>query len=157
MTPPRDKARAAEDRAWDPATPSKDPHKWEFKARFRRHAFGWKSQPATERIKQATSEIRKVARRDPVLGAEGAILFLERVSPAIEHVDSSSGAIGTVVNHAIRDMVPIIAGAPVDAGTREAWLDRLWVALAEDQVPYIERLANHWGALCGACGACQWT
>jgi hypothetical protein len=21
-------------------------HKWEFKARFRRHAFGWKSQPA---------------------------------------------------------------------------------------------------------------
>jgi len=22
-------------------------HKWEFKARFRRHAFGWRSQPSS--------------------------------------------------------------------------------------------------------------
>jgi hypothetical protein len=29
------------------------------------------------------SQIRTVARRDPVLGAEGAVLFLERVSPAL--------------------------------------------------------------------------
>ena len=48
-------------------------HKWEFKARFRRHAFGWKSQPAITRIKQAVAEIKKVAKKDPVLAAEGAI------------------------------------------------------------------------------------
>jgi hypothetical protein len=29
-----------------------------------------------------------VAQRDPVLAAEGAVLFLEKVSPALQHVDS---------------------------------------------------------------------
>ncbi len=48
-------------------------HKWEFKARFRQHAFGWKSQRAIQRIKQAVSEIKKVARTDPVL-ADSQIL-----------------------------------------------------------------------------------
>src|SRR3990170_1458251 len=100
-------------------------HAWEFKARFRRHAFGWKSQPAIQRVRQAVSEIRKVARNDPVLAAEGAGMLLERLSPALEHVDSSSGAIGTAVNKAIAELVPIIASAPADPGTREAWLDRL--------------------------------
>ena len=61
-----------------------DTHKWEFKARFRRHAFGWKSQPAITRIKQAVAEIKMVAKKDPMLAAEGAIAFLERVSPALE-------------------------------------------------------------------------
>lgn len=125
-------------------------HKWEFKARFRRNAFGWKSQPAITRVKQAVSEIKKVARRDPVLAAEGAVLFLERVSPAIERVDSSSGAIGTAVNRAIDALVPIIAGAPADAKTREAWLERLWEAHAADQIPYIEALADYWGELCAS-------
>lgn len=59
-------------------------HKWVFRARFRRGAYGWRSQPAIKRVKEAVSEIRKVARRDPLLGAEGAVLFLERVSPALE-------------------------------------------------------------------------
>ena len=79
-------------------------HKWEFKARFRRHAFGWKSQPAIQRVKQAVSEIRKVARYDPVLAAEGAVTLLERLSPALEPVDSSSGSIGTAVNNAIAEL-----------------------------------------------------
>ena len=83
-------------------------HKWEFKARFRRNAFGWKSQPAITRVKQAVGEIKKVAKKEPLLAAEGAVVFLERVSPALEHVDSSSGAIGTAVNNAIAELVPII-------------------------------------------------
>jgi hypothetical protein len=41
----------------------------------------------------------KTARHDPALAAEGAVMFIERVSPALEHVDSSSGAIGGEVNH----------------------------------------------------------
>ncbi len=72
-------------------TPRAEAHKWEFQARFRRHAFGWKSQPAIQRVKQAVSEIKKVARRDPVLAAEGGVLFLERVSPAIELAEASRG------------------------------------------------------------------
>jgi hypothetical protein len=50
-----------------------DAHKWEFKVRFRRHAFGWKSQPAIARVKQAVAEIKQAAKNDPVVGAEGAI------------------------------------------------------------------------------------
>lgn len=125
-------------------------HKWEFKARFRRNAFGWKSQPAIQRIREAVSEIRKVARRDPVQGAEGAVSFLERLAPALERVDGSSGAIGSDVNRAIEALVPIIARAPADSATREAWLERLWEAHASDEMPYIEALAEDWGELCGS-------
>ena len=132
------------------STPGAEPHKWEFKARFRRHAFGWKSQPAITRIRQAVAEIKKVAKKDSVLAAEGAIAFLERVSPALEHVDSSSGSIGTAVGNAIGELVPLIASAPADAKTRDAWLERLFEAHQEDQIPYIERLADHWGELCAS-------
>ncbi len=125
-------------------------HEWEFRARFRRRGFGWKSQPAIRRIREAVGEIRTVARHDPVLAAEGAVLFLERVSPAIENVDSSSGAIGTAVNRAIQELVPIIGRAPADATARDAWLERLWEACAADQIPYLEGLADHWGELCGS-------
>ncbi len=125
-------------------------HKWMFRARFRRNAFGWKSQPAIRRIKEAVSEIRKVARKDEALAAEGAVLFLEKVSPAIEHVDSSSGAIGGAVNKAIEALVAVIAGAPADADTREGWLQRLWDACTDDQMPYLELLGDHWGELCAS-------
>lgn len=123
-------------------------HKWGFTACFRRRAFGWRSQPAIVRIRQAVSEIKGVARKDPVLAAAGAVAFIERVSPALENVDSSSGAIGTAVNHALRELVAIIAGAQVDAKTRVAWLERLWEAHQADEIPYIEQLADDWGDLC---------
>jgi hypothetical protein len=125
-------------------------HKWEFEARFRRHAFGWRSQPAVQRVREAVSEIKQVARRDPVLAAEGAVLFLERISPALERVDSSSGAIGTAVNNALRTLVPVIAGTPADPKARESWLERLWAAHEADQMPYIEQLADYWGDLCAS-------
>ena len=127
-------------------------HRWEFKARFRRHAFGWRSQPAIQRVKQAVTEIKSVARKDPVLASDGAVAFIERISPALEHVDSSSGAIGTAVNNALSELAAIIAGAPAEAKTRDAWLERLWKAHGEDQIPYIERLADDWGELCASKG-----
>jgi len=125
-------------------------HRWEFKARFRRHSFGWRSQPAIKRVKEAVSEIKKVARKDKVLAAEGAVSFLEKVSPALEQVDSSSGAIGTAVGDALVALVEIIAAAPADQKAREKWLERLFEAHAEDRIPYIERLADHWGELCAS-------
>jgi hypothetical protein len=72
-------------------------HVWAFRARFRREAFGWKSQPAIARVREAVTEIKKVAKREPSIAAEGAVLFLERVSAALAHVDGSSGAIGSAV------------------------------------------------------------
>jgi len=125
-------------------------HRWVFKARFRRRAFGWRSQPPIRRIKEAVSEIKKVRRKDPVLAAEGAIAFLERISPALEQVDSSSGAIGTAVNRAIDQLVPIIAEAEVDEKTRRRWMERLFDALQDDRIPYIEHLGDSWGELCAS-------
>ena len=125
-------------------------HTWRFKARFRRHAFGWRSQPAIQRIKEAVREIQAVARKDPVLAADGSVSLLERISPALEHVDGSSGAIGTAVNNAIRELVPVIAHAPASSETRGAWLERLWVAHEADQMPYIEALGDHWGEICAS-------
>lgn len=132
------------------ATRRAEAHKWEFKARFRRHAFGWKSQPAITRVKQAVAEIMKVAKKEPVLAAEGATLFLERVSPALEQVDSSSGSIGTAVANAITELVPLVANAPADAKTREGWLERLFEALGGDEIPYLEAIGDHWGQLCAS-------
>lgn len=123
-------------------------YKWQFAPRFRRNAFGWKSQPPIQRIKEALVEIKAVAKKEPVLAAEGAVLFLEKVAPAIEQVDSSSGDIGSAVNRAIETLVPIIAKADVSRAVREKWLDRLWDALQEDDMPYLEYLGEFWGELC---------
>jgi hypothetical protein len=101
-------------------------------------------------VREALSEVTQVARLEPLLAAEGAIALLERISPALEHVDSSSGSIGSVVNRTIAELVPVIAHAPADARTRAAWLDRLFEAHAADRIPYIEQLAEYWGELCGS-------
>ncbi|TAL52254.1 MAG: hypothetical protein EPN89_02250 [Methylovulum sp.] len=123
-------------------------HKWQFTARFRYHAFGWQSDKPIQRIKEALSEIKQVAKHEPALAAAGAVLFLEKISPAIEQVDSSSGAIGSMVNRAIDTLVPIIAKAAVTPPIRQQWLQRLWQALQDDNIPYIEQLGDYWGELC---------
>lgn len=122
---------------------------WVFSSRFRRNAFGWKSDLPIKRIKEAISEIKAVARKDPVLAAEGAVLLLTKVAPAIEHVDSSSGSMGSAVNRAIETLVPIISAAPVSDAIRQRWLDRLWAAIEDDGCSYIESLTDYWGDLCG--------
>lgn len=132
-------------------------YKWQFAPRFRRNAFGWRSDLPIKRIKEALSEIKQVARKEPVLAAEGAIVLLEKLSPALMNVDSSSGALGSMVNHAIETLVPLITQAEVDAVRRARWLDRLWEAIQEDEMPYIEYLADFWGELCvDPQVACAW-
>lgn len=129
----------------------KQAHAWKFKSRFRRNAFGWRgSRRAIQRIAEAVGEIKAVARARRTRAADGAVLFLERVSPALEQIDSSSGAIGRAVNDAITALVTIIASARAERKTREAWLERLWAAHEADAIPYIETLADYWGELCGS-------
>jgi hypothetical protein len=45
-----------------------------------RNAFGWRSRPAVACVKEAVVEIRKIARDDPTLASEGAVLLLTKVS-----------------------------------------------------------------------------
>jgi len=52
-------------------------HKWTFTIRFRRQAFGWLgSGTAVQRVKEAVAEIKALARKDALLGAEDAVLIL---------------------------------------------------------------------------------
>ena len=124
--------------------------KWVFTRRFRSQAFGWRGSPlACQRIKEAVAEIRQAARRDPVCAAEGVVRLLERMWPALQHVDSSSGALGNAVAKAVEAVIPILAEADADPKTRTGWLDRLWQAIQEDGVGYLEGLADRWGEICG--------
>jgi multidrug efflux system outer membrane protein len=122
-------------------TTSHTAHKWAFATRFRRGAFGWKSALPIQRLEEALAEIREIARADPVLAADGAVALLEKLSPALERVDSSSRAIGTAVNRVIDSLVPVIAALSYELLARrpdlqamrwcvEASLDRIDAAKA---------------------------
>ena len=122
---------------------------WAFRTRFRRGAFGWKgTQLAIGRINEALTEIRAVARHDTACAAEGAVLLLEKLSPALCQIDSSSGALGNATYAAVQELAPLISHAPVSAKVRQKWLDRLLEAIQEDDPPYIESLGDYWGDLC---------
>jgi tetratricopeptide (TPR) repeat protein len=129
--------------------PKSKPHKWTFTARFRTNAFGWRgSGLACKRIKEAVSEIRTITRNDSLLGAEGAIKLMERLWPALQHVDSSSGALGTAVFNAVGVLIDWVAEAPADDKTRTKWLDRLWGAFNDDGVGFLDVLGERWGDVC---------
>jgi hypothetical protein len=127
------------------------PHKWTFAARFRTNAFGWRgSRQACQRIKEAVSEIKKVVRKDPLLGAEGAVRLMEKLWPALQHVDSSSGALGSAAYIAVEELVDWVAKAPADEKTRAKWLDRLWEAFNDDGVGFLDVLGERWGEVCAS-------
>jgi hypothetical protein len=126
-------------------------HKWTFISRFRTNAFGWKgSRLACQRIREAISEITKIARKDPLLGAEGAIKLMEKLWPSLQQIDTSSGALGTAVYNAMGVLVDVVAEASADEKTKTKWLDRLWDAFNDDGVGYLDLLGDRWGDVCGS-------
>ena len=113
-------------------------HKWTFKSRFRANAYGWKGTAlASKRLKEAVSEIKKVAKSDPVTAADGAVGLMERIWPALQGIDGSSGALGSAVNRTLDGLIPFVIDAPADAKIRSKWLERLYEAVQEDGVDYL--------------------
>ena len=96
-------------------------HAWAFRASFRRNAFGWSdTRKAIERLNEAVGEIERVARADPALAGEGAVLLLEKLSPAVNRIDSSSGALGNATARVVETMVPFDrCSTRAPAGARE--------------------------------------
>jgi len=126
-------------------------YKWTFTARFRTNAFGWRaSRLACKRIKEAVSEISRATRKDSLLGAEGAIKLMEKLWPALQHIDTSSGALGTAVYNAMGVLVDVVVDAPAGEKTKAKWLDRLWEAFNNDGVGYLDVLGERWGEVCGS-------
>ncbi len=126
-------------------------HTWAFKSRLRSGAFGWgASDLACQRLKEAVTEIKKLARTDPVTAGDGFVSLMERIWPAFEAVDTSSGALGGAVFWAQHELLPVAIGAPADRKTRDSWLDRLWQAIEDDGVDYLSPVGGQWGELCGS-------
>jgi hypothetical protein len=126
-------------------------HTWTFKSRLRARAFGWRgSRLACQRLKEAVTEIKSAAKLDPVTAGEGVVSLMERIWPAFESIDTSSGALGMAVGRAQQELLPIAIEAPADRKTRDKWLERLWQAIEEDGVNYLSPVEERWGELCGS-------
>jgi hypothetical protein len=124
-------------------------HKWTFTARFRSGAYGWRgSGVATRRLKEAVAEIRKVARTDQVLAAEGAVALMSRLWPALQDIDTSSGALGNAVYVTLERLIPVLVSAPADQMARTGWLERLFAAMEDDGVQYLSPVEDRWGEIC---------
>ncbi|MEO5375533.1 MAG: hypothetical protein H7840_14900 [Alphaproteobacteria bacterium] len=123
-------------------------HTWTFKARFRTSAYGWRgSSLAITRLKEAVSEITKVSKVDPILAADGAVALMERLWPALQDIDTSSGALGSAVHRTLEALIPILVKAPADPKTRGKWLERLFKAVQEDGVQYLTPVEERWGEI----------
>ena len=68
--------------------------------------------PASD-LKEAVTEIKKVARTDPVTAGDGVVTLMERIWPAFQDIDTSSGALGGAVYWAQDELLPI-----ADRGSR---------------------------------------
>lgn len=126
----------------------KSVHKWAFKPGMRAGAYSWMSSAkAIERLKSASSEIRAVARTDPTSAAEGVIALAQRIWPAFEHIDTSSGALGNAVDRTLKELLPVLIDAPADEKTRAKWLEQLRQAILDDGVDYLAPIADRFGQI----------
>lgn len=124
-------------------------HKWEFIKYFRDNAYGWNGTAlASKRIIAAIKEIKAVAKNEPVIAADGAAIFLEKCWRAIEHIDSSSGAIGIAVNNALTEVVQIIKNAPLSIADRMKLTERIWETWQEEDYGYYDSFTEQWAELC---------
>ena len=107
-------------------------HKWAFKAGTRAGLLGWRgSAKAIDRLNLAKSEISAVNKADPATAAEGVVVLTERIWPALEQIDTSSGALGNAVRRTPEDLVPVLIEAPADEPIRAHFLERLLQAILD--------------------------
>lgn len=122
--------------------------KWEFRSKFRARALGWNgSKKAIENLKLALSEIKQVARKDQVLAGDGCVLLASRIWPAFEHIDTSTGALGSAVNKTLEALIPILIDAPASEAERRKWAEKLYTAICEDGVSYLEPIQERFGEI----------
>lgn len=72
---------------------------------------------------------------------------MERLWPAFQEIDTSSGALGTAVNATLAEIIPILIAAPATLKVRTAWLRRLYAAVQEDGVQYLYPAEERWGEI----------
>ena len=102
---------------------------------------------AISRLKEAASEIKTVAKSDPVAAGDGVVSLMERIWPAFQGIDTSSGALVAAVFRTVTELIPILTVAPADHATRRKWLERLFEAVQNDGVEYLAPLEDRWGEI----------
>ena len=129
-------------------TPIASVREWQFKRKFRTNAYGWRaSSLAIGRLKEAAAEIRSVAKSDPDAAGDGVVSLIERIWPAFQGIDTSSGALGAAVSRTVNELIPILTVASADHATRGKWLERLFEAVQNDGVEYLAPLEDRWGEI----------
>ena len=124
---------------------------WQFKSSIRANAFGWHGgRLASTRLKEAVSEIKKVGKSDSIAAADGAVTLIERLWPALQGVDDSSGALGSAVRRSLDALIPLVVSSSADSNTRREWMERLYEAVCEDGVDCLAPVEEKWGALCAS-------
>lgn len=110
--------------------------------------YNWRSSSkAAARLKAATTEIRNVYRSNPIVAGEGIVALAERIWPAFEQIDTSSGMLGSAVSRTLSDLLPILIEAPADLPTRARWLERLRAAIESDGVQYLDPISKRFGEI----------
>ena len=126
------------------------PHPWSFPRSIRPQAFGPRSSKlAALRLREALVEVRAVARVDPGLGADGAVRLLERIAPAFEGIDTSSGSLGTAANQAVRELIELVRAAEVEPTLRQGWVRRLRAAVQADGMGWLWQVDEHLPGIAG--------
>ncbi|MFP4484608.1 MAG: hypothetical protein ACLFO1_07100 [Spirochaetaceae bacterium] len=75
---------------------------------------------------------------------------MERLWPALAHVDTSSGALGRAVDKTVHVLMDMLLSAPAEPEQRDRWLERLWQAITDHGVDYLREVRERWGELCGS-------
>jgi hypothetical protein len=115
---------------------------------MRAGAFGWRgSAKAIDRLNLAKSEIRAANKADPVTAAVGVVVLAERIWPAFEQIDTSSGALGSAVRRTLEELVPLLIEPPTDEPTRAHWLERRRQAILDDGVDYLAPISDRFGEI----------
>ena len=99
-------------------------------------------------LHRAVGELRSAAKADPLRAGEGALLLCERLPAAVAVIDDPVGTVAGAIARSLDAVAPLIAAAPTSPAQRDAWLARLWTAIADDELGHLRRLAEHWGDLC---------
>ena len=122
--------------------------KWRFKTKFRASAYGWGgSKLAIDRLREAAVEIKGVAKSDPAAAGDGVVSLMERLWPAFQGIDTSSGALGTAVARTLDELIPILIKAPAGHAARRRWLERLFEAVQNDGVEFLAPVEDRWGEI----------
>jgi hypothetical protein len=122
--------------------------KWQFKTKFRAKAFGWRgSRLAISRLKEAVSEIKAVAKSDPVAAGDGAVSLMERIWPAFQDIDTSSGALGTAVARTLAELIPDPHRRYGRSFDKKQVAQAIVEAVHDDGVQYLSPVENRFGEI----------